>query len=97
MASGPDVVVEDAVHASVVFLRGLGEAIRKGDRLGDGDAMLDLIEHSCTAISHLRSGAGSVQLNVEALEQKITEEVLGMQMAINAEAASETGTQQQSW
>ena len=86
MASGTDFVAEDAVHASVVYLRGLGEAIRKGDRLGDGDAMLDFIEHTCTAVSHLRTGVGSVQLNVEALEKKVAEEVVGMKQAINVEA-----------
>ena len=78
--------VEDAVQASVVGLRGLREAIRVGDRLGDGDAMLDIIGHACAAISHLRSGAGSVQLNVEALERKIADEVVGMKTAINTEA-----------
>jgi len=38
------------------------------------------------AVSHLRSGAGTVQTNVEALEHKVSEEVVGMKTAINEEA-----------
>jgi len=80
-------VVEDAVHGAVVALRGFEEAIKKGDRLVDVDVMIDVIDQACVGLAHLRSGAGTVQLNVEALEKKIAEEVVNMKTAINAEAA----------
>jgi len=90
MASGSDgtaPVGEDAVQAAVIALRQLGDAVRRGDRLVDVDVTIDVIEQTCIGLSHLRQGAGSVQLNVEALEKKIAEEVTGMKIVINAEAA----------
>ena len=79
-------VLEDGVHASVITLRSLAEAIEKSDRLADGDAMIDIIEQTCGGLAHLRQGAGSVQLNVEALEKRIANEVVGMKEAIDTEA-----------
>ena len=89
MASGSDgaaPVGEDAVHGAVMALRSLGEAVRRGDRLVDVDVTIDVIEQTCVGLSHLRQGAGSVQLNVEALERWIAEEVVGMKTAIDTEA-----------
>ena len=78
-------VGEDAVHAAVIALRGLMEDVKNGRTLPQ-DSVLDHLEQTCTAISHLRSGAGTVQINVEALEKKVAEEVTGMKTAINEEA-----------
>ena len=75
MATGGEAipVAEDAVHGAVVALRSLEDAIKKGDRLGDVDSTLDVIDQVCIGLSHLRQGAGSVQLNVEDLRGKIQE------------------------
>ena len=76
---------EDAVHAAVIALRGIIEDVKSGRTLPQ-DSVLDHLEQTCMAVSHLRSGAGAVQTNVEALEAKVSEEVAGMKTAINEEA-----------
>ena len=66
----------------MIEMKKLSEAIRAGERLGDGDAVIDLIEMTNDALFNLRSGAGRVQYNVTVLEtrskvelQKIIENV----------------------
>ena len=66
----------DAVRASVSTLGVVGEALRKGDRLFDVDAMLDVIEQVSVGVSNLRSGAGSVAENANKLEDRIKQEVM---------------------
>jgi len=78
-------VGEDAVHAAVIALRGILDDVKNGKTLPQ-DSVLDHLEQTCMAVSHLRPGAGAVQTNVEALGQKVSEEVAGMETAINEEA-----------
>ena len=74
----------DAVQVAVAKLREFGEAMKSGDRLFDVDIMLDVIEQVSLGVSHLRSGAGSVQQNVELLEAKIKEEVVSVRKELEA-------------
>ena len=61
----------DAVRAAVVELRGLVEKLKSGERYFDQDGLIDVIEHSVIGLSHLRTGAGQVQTNLEELEANV--------------------------
>ena len=52
-------VGEDAVHAAVIAMRSLLEEVKSG-RMLPQDSVLDHLEQTCMAVSHLRSGAGTV-------------------------------------
>ena len=66
----------DRVTAAVKAILSLVSLVRKGDRLGDGDALLDLAEQTVESVSALRDGAEQVQKNVVELEEKVKSEML---------------------
>ena len=65
----------DAVQGAVAELRGLVDKLKSGERYFDQDGLIDAIEHSVIGLSHLRSGAGQVQSNLEELEEKVKREL----------------------
>ena len=65
----------DAVQGAVASIRELVEKLKTSERFADQDAMVDLAEATALGMSHLRVGAGQVQVNVEELEKKIRTEL----------------------
>ena len=66
----------DAVQGAVAALRELVEKLKTSERFADQDAMVDLAESTATGLSHLRSGAGQVQTNLEELEARVKNELV---------------------
>ena len=59
-------VGEGAVHAAVIAMRNLIEEVKSGRTLPQ-DSVIDHLEQTCMAVSHLRSGAGAVQVGEEVV------------------------------
>ena len=55
----------DAVQGAVASLQALVAKLKTSERFADQDAMVDLAEATALGLSHLRVGAGQVQVNVE--------------------------------
>ena len=67
----------DAVQAAVQELQGLVVKLKSSERFFDQDALIDVVEQTAIGLSHLRSGAGQVQTNLEELETKVKNELVG--------------------
>ena len=66
----------DAVQAAVIQMRELVEKLKTSERFFDQDALIDSAEQTVIGLSHLRTGAGQVQTNLEELEQKVKAELV---------------------